>query len=86
MRSPGILASIWGLENLGRNFGAFTYAPFFGTPIFSFIYSQVSDSHSNGGICQGVECWRTTFWVNTGAATVALFLSVLLWRQWRFRV
>jgi len=83
---PGILSSIWGLENVGRNFGVAVYAPFFGTPIFSFLYSFVAESHSNGGICKGVDCWRFTFWVNTAAVSLAFFLSLLLWKKWRYRV
>lgn len=36
---PGVISAVWGLPNLGRNFGVITYAPFVGTPLFSYLYA-----------------------------------------------
>ncbi|KAF9652841.1 MFS general substrate transporter [Thelephora ganbajun] len=83
---PGILSSIWGIQNLGRNFGVLVLSPLLGTPLFSLLYSYVAASHTDSGICEGVHCWRLTFWVNAGCAIIALALSLLLWSRWKDRV
>ncbi|TFY79997.1 hypothetical protein EWM64_g4020 [Hericium alpestre] len=60
---PSVVSSVWGSTNLGRNFGVLTYAPFLGTPLFSYLYAFISASRSSGeGVCTGVACWRLTFW------------------------
>ena len=84
--SPGILSSIWGIRNLGRNFGVLALSPLLGTPPFSLLYSYVAASHTDGGICEGVRCWQLTFWINAGCAVTALGLSLLLWNRWKDRV
>src|ERR1700683_3174816 len=85
---PSLLSSIWGLSNLGRNFGIITYAPFVGTPLFSYLYAFVSAGHAGdqGSVCKGVECWQLTFWVGFAGALGALCGSAMLWRQWKGRV
>jgi len=83
---PGILASIWGIRNTGRNFGVLALSPLLGTPPFSLLYSYVSMSHTDGGICEGIRCWQLTFWVNAGCGIIALALSLLLWNRWKDRV
>jgi len=86
---PSLVSSIWGLSNLGRNFGIMTYAPFVGTPLFSYLYAFVSAGHTDsdqGSVCKGVECWQLTFWVGFAGALVALCGSAMLWRQWKGRV
>ncbi|OBZ75977.1 putative transporter MCH1 [Grifola frondosa] len=85
---PGILSSIWGLPNLGRNFGTISYTAFVGTTIFSYLYAFVAAQHvgSGEGACKGVQCWRLTFWMSTGAALTAALCSFVLWRKWRARV
>ncbi|KAF9453242.1 MFS general substrate transporter [Macrolepiota fuliginosa MF-IS2] len=84
---PSIVSSIWGLKNLGRNFGILMYAPFIGTPMFSYFYAFVSQSHTTGGgICRGPECWQTTFRVATVTSLLALAIATTLWRQWRGRL
>ncbi|THH01995.1 hypothetical protein EW145_g6815 [Phellinidium pouzarii] len=84
---PGVVSGVWGLSNLGRNFGIITYAPFIGTPLFSYLFAFVSAAHaSDGGVCKGEQCWRLTFAVTIISAAVSLFASVLLWRKWKGRV
>ncbi|TDL27362.1 MFS general substrate transporter [Rickenella mellea] len=92
---PSIVSSIWGLSNLGRNFGVLTYAPFIGTPLFSYLYAFVSVAHveerdrsSNVGdvVCKGVRCWQLTFSLASFAATVSLIASLVLWKRWKGRV
>lgn len=84
--APGILSSIWGMQNLGRNFGVLVLSPLLGTPAFSLLYSYVAASHSGGGMCEGTRCWRLTFCVVAGFGVVAFALSLLLWRRWKDRV
>jgi hypothetical protein len=80
---PSIVYTIWGQRDFGRNFGILTYAPFFGTPIFSYLYAFVSDhNHVGVGVCTGVACWSSTFWVITGASLLSCVASTLLWRRW----
>ncbi|KZT26282.1 MFS general substrate transporter [Neolentinus lepideus HHB14362 ss-1] len=84
---PSIISSIWGLSNMARNFGILSYAPFIGTPLFSYLYAFVATSHApDNGICQGASCWRFTFWVATGASIVAFCGSLYLWREWKGRL
>ncbi|KAJ1310175.1 hypothetical protein OPQ81_006919 [Rhizoctonia solani] len=44
---PSITGTVWGFENLGRNFGIVSYAPFIGTPIFTSpgLKSNVHEVH-----------------------------------------
>ncbi|KAI0748276.1 MFS general substrate transporter [Daedaleopsis nitida] len=85
---PGVLSSIWGLANLGRNFGITSYTAFVGTTFFSYLYAFVAARHVGPGesACIGTECWRSTFWISAATSVVALGVSFALWRQWRARV
>ncbi|KAF6765100.1 MFS general substrate transporter [Ephemerocybe angulata] len=81
---PSIISSIWGMPNLGRNFGIMMYAPFVGNPLFSYVYAFVSESHASGnGVCQGRECWQSTFTFAVVTSLVALVISFELWRRWK---
>lgn len=81
---PSIISSMWGIKNVGRNFGLLMYAPFTGNPIFSYMYAFVSDAHSHGyGICEGRDCWQLTFWVSFGALIVSCLTSLVLWNRWK---
>ena len=86
--SPGILSSIWGLPNLGRNFGIISYTAFFGTTVFSYLYAFVAARHvaTDETACAGVECWRSTFWISTSTSLLACCTALVLWRRWRHRV
>ncbi|KAI9446421.1 MFS general substrate transporter [Lactarius indigo] len=80
---PSIVSTIWGNRDFGRNFGIVTYAPFFGTPLFSYLYAFVSDHNNVGaGVCTGIACWSSTFWVITGTTLLSCAASTLLWRRW----
>lgn len=84
---PSLVSSTWGIENLGRNFGILTYAPFLGTPAFSYFYAFNAASHSSDGVvCKGVECWSTTFSLYTVIAIAACGVTGYLWRSWRDQV
>ncbi|KAH9901081.1 MFS general substrate transporter [Cubamyces lactineus] len=85
---PGILSSIWGLPNLGRNFGIISYTAFLGTTIFSYLYAFVAARHvaPDENACVGVECWRSTFWIGTSTSLLACCAALVLWRRWRHRV
>ena len=87
-RRPGILSSIWGLTNLGRNFGYVSYAAFVGTTVFSYLYAFIAAQHVPLGetACKGIQCWQSTFWISVGTAIVACIVSFILWRRWRARV
>ncbi|KAF9242096.1 MFS general substrate transporter [Melanogaster broomeanus] len=73
---PSLVSSVWGLSNSGRNFGLITYAPFLGTPVFSYLYAFIAAAHSpdaDGGVedgiemCKGPQCWGLTFEVSAVA-------------------
>ncbi|KZT68203.1 MFS general substrate transporter, partial [Daedalea quercina L-15889] len=85
---PSILSSIWGAPNQGRNFGFVSYICFFGTTAFSYLYAFVADSHTStgAGVCQGVQCWQTTFWLSSAASLLATCFTVVLYRKWKSRV
>ncbi|KAI9510884.1 MFS general substrate transporter [Russula earlei] len=81
---PSVVSRVWGNRDSGRNFGIITYAPLFGTPLFSYLYAFVSARNNAGsGICVGVTCWSFTFWVSTGASLLSCAASILLWRGWK---
>ncbi|KAH7923524.1 MFS general substrate transporter [Leucogyrophana mollusca] len=84
---PSIVSSVWGLSNLGRNYGVLTYSPFLGTPAFSYLYAFVAADHSeDGGVCKGPQCWQLTFGLSTGVVLAASCASIYLWRTWKGRV
>lgn len=83
---PSIVSAIWGVPNLGRNFGIITYAPFIGTPLFSYLYALVSASNSKKDICEGIVCWRMTFWISAGTSMLSFFGSIVLWMKWKGRL
>jgi len=84
---PSIVSAIWGMSDLGRNFGIITYAPFLGTPLFSYLYAFVSASNSGGkNICEGVVCWQMTFWISAGTSILSFLGSIVLWTIWKGRL
>ncbi|KAI6140801.1 MFS general substrate transporter [Pisolithus tinctorius] len=85
---PSLVSSIWGIHNLGRNYGILIYAPFLGTPVFSYLYAFVAVEHTpaDGGVCMGVRCWRATFEVSGVAAALAFVATLWLWKAWRGKV
>ncbi|KIJ16685.1 hypothetical protein PAXINDRAFT_10393 [Paxillus involutus ATCC 200175] len=96
---PSLVSSVWGISNLGRNYGIITYAPFLGTPFFSYLYAFVAAAHSptaeggrggaeNGaaGVCTGPRCWLLTFETSAVVITAALGVTLYLWRAWKGKV
>ncbi|KAF9564426.1 MFS general substrate transporter [Agrocybe pediades] len=85
---PSLISSLWGIRHLGRNFGILMYAPFSGTPLFSYIYALVSVANTvNGeGSCQGRKCWSTTFAIGIATSSIALVFSFVLWKRWYSRI
>jgi hypothetical protein len=78
------MSSIWGLKNMGRNFGIMMYAPFLGNPIFSYLYAFVSESHATTGeICRGRLCFEATFHITVAFCAGAFLVSLILWHRWR---
>lgn len=81
---PSIVASLWLEKNAGRNYGLIVYAPFVGTPAFSYLYAFGAAQQEDGdGICQGVKCWRGTFAIAAAAMVLAFTLMTMLWRRTR---
>lgn len=80
---PSIVASLWIGPSAGRNFGIVTYAPFIGTPLFSYLYAFISASYKSddGSVCTGTRCWRTTFWITTSTSVLAFILTLILIRR-----
>ncbi|KIK97494.1 hypothetical protein PAXRUDRAFT_824887 [Paxillus rubicundulus Ve08.2h10] len=96
---PSLISSVWGISNLGRNFGIMMYAPFLGSPVFSYLYAFVAAAHSpavEGGIggvgdgtaelCMGPQCWLLTFEVSAVVTTAACGATLYLWRAWKGKV
>ncbi|QRW00168.1 major facilitator superfamily transporter [Ceratobasidium sp. AG-Ba] len=78
---PSITGTVWGFDNLGRNFGIVSYAPFVGTPIFTYLYAYIGNE-----TCRGRSCWSSTFMICAIATGIAFAGTVVLWRSWRERV
>ena len=83
---PSILSAIWGMDDVGRNFGILMMSPFAGTSVFSYMYAFISQSHSSGGICIGRGCWRLTFWISAITSLTSASLGVILWLRWKGRL
>jgi hypothetical protein len=85
---PGLISSLWGIQNIGRNFGIMMYAPFTGTPLFSYMYALISASHKEEGetICRGRSCWQLTFHLAIVASCISMLNSIILWRRWRGKI
>ncbi|CAA7271802.1 unnamed protein product [Cyclocybe aegerita] len=84
---PSLISSLWGMQNMARNFGFMMYAPFIGTPVFSYMYAFISASHAQPGeMCTGRSCWQLTFYFAIGTSIIALFASFTLWSRWRGRI
>ncbi|KAJ6630679.1 MFS general substrate transporter [Mycena sp. CBHHK59/15] len=81
---PSVISSVWGARNVGRNFGIVVFAPLMGTSIFSYLYAFVSAYHGpSGGVCRGLSCWQSTFWIATGVQGAAIAWGLILWRGWK---
>ncbi|KAG8967926.1 putative monocarboxylate transporter mch1 [Tulasnella sp. 419] len=86
---PGLVKLVWGEANLGRNAGMISYAPFFSTPVWSYIFANnvqrangpISGGHEHN--CEGAACWGATFEM----ASVTVFIVGLgllpLWKKWK---
>ncbi|KAF8636738.1 hypothetical protein AX17_003541 [Amanita inopinata Kibby_2008] len=84
---PSIVSVIWGADNVGRNFGILMLATFTGTPVFSYIYAFVSQSHTTAnGLCIGRGCWHLTFWICCGTSLASFLLSIMMWIRWKGRL
>ena len=83
---PSILSAIWGMDDVGRNFGFLMMSPFLGTSVFSYMYAFISQFHSSGGICIGRGCWRLTFWISAITSLTSASLGVILWLRWKGRL
>ncbi|PPR02201.1 hypothetical protein CVT24_011428 [Panaeolus cyanescens] len=85
---PSIISAMWGIENVARNFGILMYAPFTGTPAFSYIYAFISEAHTQPGtrICQGVSCWYSTFLFCASTSLLSLVASLILWKRWHGKI
>ncbi|KIM29113.1 hypothetical protein M408DRAFT_329119 [Serendipita vermifera MAFF 305830] len=86
--APSIVGSLWLGPSAGRNFGLITYAPFIGTPLFSYLYAFISSSYQleDGAVCTGTRCWRKTFWITSATSVLAFILTLILLKRRRDRV
>ena len=81
---PSIMSTVWGVNNMGRNFGIITYAAFVGTPFFSYLYAFIAEQNArDGSVCIGTRCWSLTIWIAIGSTILACLTSGLMWRRWR---
>lgn len=81
---PSVIGSLWLEKNAGRNYGLIMYAPFVGTPVFSYLYAFGAAQQKDGDeICQGVKCWKGTFAIATTAMVFTLALTSMLWKRAR---
>jgi hypothetical protein len=84
---PSVVAALWLEKNAGRNYGLLVYAPFVGTPVFSYLYAFGAAQQRDGdGICQGVKCWRGTFAIAAAAMLLTFALTATLWKRARVYV
>ncbi|PFH50680.1 hypothetical protein AMATHDRAFT_60672 [Amanita thiersii Skay4041] len=85
---PSIVSAIWGIESFGRNFGLLMFAPFMGTPFFSYIYAFIAQSNkpADSNICYGRGCWQATFWIGHAVSLMAVSISITLWFRWKGRL
>ena len=86
--SPSITKIAWGEANVGRNFGLISYAPFLGTPLWTFLFAFDVDHESAGSDqqCRGPKCWRLTFQLATVALLGTAAALIPLWKKWKHKV
>lgn len=81
---PSVISSLWLEKNAGRNYGLMMYAPFLGTPVFSYLYAFGAAQQKDGDeICQGVKCWKGTFAIAATAMVFTFALTAMLWKRAR---
>lgn len=81
---PSVIGALWLEKNAGRNYGLILYAPFVGTPAFSYLYAFGAALQKDGDeICQGVKCWKGTFAIAATAMVLTLALTAMLWKRAR---
>lgn len=63
-----------------------SYAPFFGTTLWTYLFAFNVERQSEEQKCTGAKCWRTTFQIGSAAVLVAALSLSGLWRRWQATV
>lgn len=77
-----MVAEAFGVHGLSQNWGCMTIAPVISGNIFNLFYGSVYDKHSvvlPGGereCLDGLDCYRSAYWVTLGACTLGLAVSL----------
>ncbi|KAF2094453.1 MFS monocarboxylic acid transporter-like protein [Rhizodiscina lignyota] len=94
---PIVVSVVWGVENIGTNWGIVAMMPAGGAAVWGAIYSAVYESaarrEGDGGgdgdrLCYGTACYAPTFWAMAASVWVACGLWFWAWRGkggWRSR-
>lgn len=81
---PTITCDLFGVKTFGRNWGSIQIANALGVLFYGQLSGFMYQQHAPEGslVCVGVECYRGTFIMTTGGATIALFFAIILtWRM-----
>ncbi len=88
---PTIIASVWGVESIGTNWGMFMIAPAIGSLIYGVLFAVKYDKQNCAGLVgKNVEeiqkCFSTTFDVTFLGFVIAFGVVLFIWRVlWRKR-
>ncbi|KAF7559454.1 hypothetical protein G7046_g4693 [Stylonectria norvegica] len=84
---PSIVAETFGIHGLSQNWGFMTLSPVISSNVFNIFYGKIYDQHSvvqPGGerFClDGLECYRSAYWVTLGACGLGLIVTLLVIRH-----
>jgi len=81
---PGLISSLWGIQNIGRNFGIMMYT---GTPLFSYICFNICITQRRGqNNMQGSSLLAID--LSSGDYSILLFSAkqFILWRCWHGKI
>lgn len=81
---PSLVAHCFGVHGLSQNWGTMTLAPVVSGNVFNLLYGSIYDSHSvrnddegHMECLQGLECYRSAYWVTFGSAVLGVIC--VLW-------
>ena len=78
---PSLVAEAFGINGLSQNWGWMTLSPVISGNVFNLLYGRIYDYHSvikNGrrACPDGIECYRTAYWVTFGASLAGMLISL----------
>ena len=84
---PSIVAETFGIRGMTQNWGFMTLAPAVSSNIFNLLYGTIFDQHTvvepdgKRACHEGIECYRSAYWVTLGAGVLGVFVTLWVIRH-----